>query len=144
MGNHKIEIRRNNVEKILETLIQGFYLGSGCTFLRPEDTRHATLAEQHDVVPGQQGALDLGNDRVIEADDAGEGGLPGRQACDEVGADLLLDRAWHVPARAQCPQGAGEVRRDRGSEAGHATTVRQDGRHGARRPERGPISRGPV
>ena len=35
----------------------------------------AALAEQHQVVAGQQGGLQLGQHGVVEADDAGEGGL---------------------------------------------------------------------
>ena len=61
----------------------------------------AALAEEHDVVAGEQGALELGPDGVLEADDAGERGLPCAQPVDEVGADLGLDGACLVPRAAQ-------------------------------------------
>ena len=45
----------------------------------------AALAEQHQVVAGEQGPLELGQDGVVEADDAGEavlaGGAAGRAGC---------------------------------------------------------------
>jgi len=44
-------------------------------------------------VPGQQRALDLGQHRVVEADDAGECRLARGEARLQVGADLLLHRA---------------------------------------------------
>ena len=37
------------------------------------------LAEEDDVVAGEQGALDLGQHGVVEADDAREGEVPGPQ-----------------------------------------------------------------
>ena len=49
----------------------------------------AALAEQHEVVPGEQGALELGQHGVVEADDAGEGGLARAQPGEQVVADLL-------------------------------------------------------
>ena len=53
----------------------------------------AALAEQHQVVAGEQGPLDLGQDGVVVADDAGEGRLAGAHPGEQVGAELLLDRA---------------------------------------------------
>jgi hypothetical protein len=51
----------------------------------------AALAEQHQVVAGQERCLELGKDCVVEADDTGEGGFAGPEAGDEIGADLLFD-----------------------------------------------------
>jgi hypothetical protein len=50
------------------------------------------LAEQHQVVPGQQRALQLREHGVVEADDPREGGVPRAQPLEEVLADLGLDR----------------------------------------------------
>ena len=63
------------------------------------------LAEQHEVVAGEQGALDLGDDGVVEADDAGQGRGAGGEAGDEVLADLGLDAAVDVPGGAQFAEG---------------------------------------
>ena len=53
----------------------------------------AALAEQHQVVAGQHGPLELGQHGVVEADDAGEARLAGAQLGQEVFAELLLDGA---------------------------------------------------
>ena len=42
------------------------------------------LAEQHHVVTGEEGPLELRPDGVLEADDAGEGGLLRAQAIDRL------------------------------------------------------------
>ncbi len=64
----------------------------------------AALAEQHDVVAGEQRALDLGDHRVVEADDAGQGRLAGAEPANEVLADLGLHAAVHVPGGAKVTQ----------------------------------------
>src|SRR5664279_5642550 len=51
------------------------------------------LAEHDDVVPGQQRPLDLGNDGVVEADDARQRWLAGGESADQVLPDLGLDTA---------------------------------------------------
>ena len=61
----------------------------------------AALAEQDEVVAGEQRALEVGQDGVVEADDAGETGLAGAQPGEQVVADLGLDGAVDVAARAQ-------------------------------------------
>ncbi len=85
----------------------------------------AAFAEQDDVVAGQQGALELGGDGVLVADDTGEAVLAGAQALDEVGPQLLLDGAVLVAGGAQRPERAGEVggwlQGERGSLAGAHT-----------------------
>ena len=67
------------------------------------------LAQEDDVVPGQQGVLQLGEDGVVVAEDAGDQRSAGRDAPGGVGADLVLDGAG-LPARLS---GAGRAWRDR-------------------------------
>jgi hypothetical protein len=55
------------------------------------------LAEQDQVVPGQQRRLQLRQHGLIEADDAREGDLVGTQAGQQVGAQLLLGGPRVVP-----------------------------------------------
>jgi len=54
-------------------------------------------AEEDEVVAGEDGVDDLGDDGVVVADDAGEEGLVftsyGAEAGDEVVAELVLDAA---------------------------------------------------
>ena len=70
----------------------------------------AALAEQHEVVAREQGALEVGQHGLVEPDDAWEPGVAAAQAGEEVGADLLLDGAVLVPGGAQRADGGGEVR----------------------------------
>ena len=53
----------------------------------------AALAEQDQVVAGDQRPLDLGHDGVLEADHAGQAGLAAAEPGEQVGAELGLDRA---------------------------------------------------
>ena len=64
----------------------------------------AALAQQDDVVPGEQGALHVRQHGLVEADDAGEAILPGAHPRQQVLSDLLLDRAIDVAARPQLAQ----------------------------------------
>ena len=64
----------------------------------------AALAQQDDVVPGEQGALHVRQHGLVEADDAGEPILPGAHPRQQVLSDLLLDRAIDVAARLQLAQ----------------------------------------
>ena len=71
----------------------------------------AALAEQDHVVAGEQGPLDLGEHGLVEADDAGQGGLAGGQPGQQVVADLGLDARgargrWRA-ARRGCGSEAG-------------------------------------
>ena len=66
----------------------------------------ALFAEEEQVVPGEQGEVDLGNDGVFVADDAGEEFFAGLQHAEEVVADLLLDGLGHPAAGAEFSQGA--------------------------------------
>src|SRR5690606_25927939 len=54
--------------------------------------RLAALAEEDDVVPGEQGVLELGQDGVLVAEHRRDQLLPGGDAGDGVAADLLLHR----------------------------------------------------
>ena len=82
----------------------------------------AALAEQDEVVAGEQGPLDLGQHRVVEAEDAGEGGLAGGQARQQVGAHLDLDGPVDVAAVAEVAQRRRGRSRSRGSR--HLSTLR--------------------
>ena len=62
----------------------------------------AALAEQHEVVAGQQRALDLGQHGVVEADDAGEGSSPAastRSRFSRISA-LTVRCTWPAARRA--------------------------------------------
>ena len=61
----------------------------------------ALLAEKEHVVAGEQGEVDLGNDGVLVADDAGKELLAGLQHSQEVIANLLFDRLRYPTARPQ-------------------------------------------
>jgi hypothetical protein len=52
----------------------------------------AAFAEEYEVVPGEQGALQVGHHRVVEPDDAREPGLAGPETGKEVVAYLIFDR----------------------------------------------------
>ena len=91
----------------------------------------AALAEQHQVVAGEQGALELGQDGVVEADDAGEGRLARTQPVEQVGADLLLHRARGVAGVTQLAQ------RRRAVRVAHGPTLRLP----VKEPAAGPRSR---
>jgi hypothetical protein len=60
----------------------------------------AALAQQDDVVPGDDGALQVGQYRLAEADDAGEGILTCAHPLQQVMPQLLLDGAKLVSAGA--------------------------------------------
>ena len=66
---------------------------------QPRDPRLglAALAEEDDVLAGEDRVLDLRDDRLVVADDAGQERLAAREARDEVVAHLLLDR-FALPA----------------------------------------------
>ena len=52
----------------------------------------AALAEEDHVVTGEEGVLQLGQDGVLVANEAGDDRLTGRDAPGRVAADLLFDR----------------------------------------------------
>ena len=97
----------------------------------------AALAEQHQVVAGEQGALELGQDGVVEADDAGEGRLARAQPVEQVLADLLLDGARGVAGVAQLAQ------RRRAVRVAHAPTLRLPVKEPAAGPRSPPGVAGP-
>ncbi len=70
---------------------------------QPRDPRLglAALAEQHDVLTAEHGVFDLGDHRVVVADDAGQERLAAPQPGDEVVPHLLLDRLRGVAAGAK-------------------------------------------
>src|SRR6266581_1782053 len=80
--------------------------------------RLPALAQEHDVVPGEHGVLDLGDDRVVVADDAGEDALAPPHAPEEVLPHLLADREHPVSSRPELPQ------RSRPSGIGHKQVPR--------------------
>ena len=83
------------------------------------------FAEQHEVVAGEQRALDLRGDRLVEADDSRQGGLARGEPGDQVLPDLGLDVAVHVPDGPQLAEGrdGGQLRwRNRDSHLFDATS----------------------
>src|SRR6185312_3059869 len=67
----------------------------------------AALAEQDDVVPGDQGPLEVGQDGLAEPDDAGKRVLARSHHVEQVVPDLFLDAALRVAAGAQLSEGGG-------------------------------------
>ena len=69
----------------------------------------APLAQQDDVVAGQQGVLQLGQDGVLEAQDPVDQGLAGGDPGRRVAAQLLGDGDRLPPGRPQVAEGPGQV-----------------------------------
>ena len=67
----------------------------------------AALAEQHQVVAGQQRGLQLGQDGVVEADDAGKGGLAGRSRATRLARISSLTVRGAYPDSSSWPRVAG-------------------------------------
>ena len=61
----------------------------------------AALPQQHEVVAGQDGALQLGQHGVVEANDAGEGRLRRAKPTEQVGAQFVLGSPGAVPRCAE-------------------------------------------
>ena len=110
----------------------------------------AALAEQYDVVPGEQRALELREHGAVEADDAGPRVAPRAQRREQVVADLGLDAARQVAGGTQFARRAGQVL-GHADDATHRNLTRRRGAtpapaapSGARRPffrSSGPLSR---
>ncbi len=81
----------------------------------------AALAEQHDVVPGQQRSLELRDHRVVEAVEAGPGVAALAQGGQQVAADLGTEGLVLVAALAELAQGGDG---GRGRHVFHATERR--------------------
>src|SRR5436190_2115144 len=82
----------------------------------------AAFAEQYDVVAGQECALDLRQDRAVEADDARESVRPLAQTSEQVVTDLSFDRLVLVTGSTEFGERS-DCRRARGChQADHATT----------------------
>src|SRR5262249_36064630 len=69
--------------------------------------RLAALAEEDDVVPGDERVLELRQDGVLVADDPVDELLALRDARDRVAAHLLLDRSRRPAALLQLAEGPG-------------------------------------
>jgi hypothetical protein len=69
------------------------------------------LAEQHQVVAGDQRPFDLRDDGVLEADHAGQARLAGLQAGQQVAAELGLDGPEDGSAGAERAEGRRRGRR---------------------------------
>ena len=67
----------------------------------------AALAEQDEVVTGDERPLDLGEHGVLEADHAGQAGLAPAEPGQQVAAQLGLDRAEDGAAVAELAEGGG-------------------------------------
>jgi hypothetical protein len=59
------------------------------------------FTEKEQVVPGEDGEVDFGKDRILIADDAGEEILAGLQHSQEIITNLLLDGFRYPSARPQ-------------------------------------------
>ena len=75
-----------------------------------EQTRHArfrlpALAEEHDVLAGEDRVLDLREDALLVADDPREDRLAALEPADQVVAQFLLDRRRLVPAVPELSDG---------------------------------------
>ena len=66
----------------------------------------AALAEQDQVLAGQERVLDLREDRLVEADDPGKDALAALELPDEVLADLGLDGPRRVACLPQLADGS--------------------------------------
>ena len=65
--------------------------------------RLAALAEEHHVMAGEDGVLDLRDDRVVEADDAGQDALAAASLRQQVAPHLSrTGRTWY-PLRLSSP-----------------------------------------
>jgi hypothetical protein len=71
----------------------------------------AAFAQQHDVVPGDQGALELREHGGLEPDDAGPRVAPLAERGEQVVADLVLDATQRVAGRPEGAHGAGKIMR---------------------------------
>ena len=78
----------------------------------------ASLTQQHDVMAGNQGSLELRDDRAVKAVQTGPRILPGRQCGQEVVANFFAQGFLDVTCGAQVTYGA-DLRLN--AHAGHAT-----------------------
>lgn len=62
-------------------------------------------AEQQDIVLAEDGALHIGQHRIIEAEDAGENGFLAAYFFDQVVAQFLFDAAGRIAGGAQGAEG---------------------------------------
>ncbi len=65
----------------------------------------AAFAEEDDVLAGEEGVLEGGDDGVVEALDVGEEGLAGLEALDEVLAQFITDGEDGVASGAEFADG---------------------------------------
>ena len=68
----------------------------------------APFAQQDDVLAGEDGVFQLGNDGVVEADDAGEYGFLGADFGNQVVADFGADGDGLIAAGAEFAAGGGQ------------------------------------
>ncbi len=69
--------------------------------------RLTPLTQEDDVVPGQQGVLELRRDGVLVAEDLGEQRLTRPDPLDGVAPQLLVDGDGLPPALTECTEGLG-------------------------------------
>ena len=86
----------------------------------------AALAQQDDVLAGQDGVFQLGDDGLLKANDAGEDRLLGADFGNQVAADFLAHGHGLIAAVAEFAEGGGQ------GVGGHAGTSFDSGRHRAR------------
>src|SRR5207342_2714109 len=90
----------------------------------------APLAQEDDVVPGEEGVLELWHDGLLVTDETAEERLAGGDLGHGVAADLVLDRDGLPAGGPELAQGGHRRRRGAGGD-GHGSTIPP---HGARRP----------
>ena len=84
------------------------------------------FAEQHDVVAGDQGAFQLRQHGVVEAEDAGPDGcgvVAVGQTSQQVLGDLLFDPPFAMAGSTQLTESRGQI--ERGVQRGHHSTLRR-------------------
>ena len=82
----------------------------------------APLAQEDDVVPGEEGVLELRHDGLLVADEATEERLAGGDLGHGVAADLVLDRDGLPAGGPELAEGGHRRRRGAGGD-GHGSTI---------------------
>ena len=111
LGDEHARVRRDRVERVVVDLAAGDDRHPLVEQVheRADDARLrlAALAEEDDVVAGEQRVRELRHDGVLVTDDAVDERLAREQLAHRVGAELLLDRPRHPAAAAKFSESCG-------------------------------------